>query len=94
MLVPGDLEDPVQMRGGMNTEQTVALTQQIVSYAALIGIEGFWAVWRMPAQPGKAGLFPTIAGIASLLAVTAAVQQEAQQVPAEIAGLLVSGAPL
>ena len=53
----------------LDSEQTTAVTQQIIAYVVLIGIEGGWASSRMSPQPGKPNVVQTIAAAASLLVV-------------------------
>jgi hypothetical protein len=59
----------MQAGATLDTSQTIAVSQQLVAWAGLVGGEGFWAMQRMQDKPGRPGLAPTVAGAVSMLVV-------------------------
>lgn len=53
----------------LDTDVTIAASQQLLSYAVLISAEGFWARTRMEPQPGRPSILPVVAAAGSMVAV-------------------------
>jgi hypothetical protein len=61
---------PVQVKASLDSSQTIAVTQQLVAFAVLVGGEGLWARQRLPeGKPGIPSLPVTAAGGGILLLV-------------------------
>jgi hypothetical protein len=60
----------MQVQGALDTAQTIAVSQQLVAFAVLIGFEGQRALTGMrPDNPGRPTVVLTAASAASMLVV-------------------------